>query len=56
MPGRTTEHVARPAINGEWLRPRTSSGNATVDIRLPSIDIDELAIMTRITVNRRAIG
>jgi len=39
-------NATRPVIKGDLLRCRTNIGKATVDILVPSIDIDEPNIRT----------
>src|SRR5712691_2405033 len=47
MLGAMAANSTRPVISGELLRCRTSIGNATVDIRLPNIEMDEPPIKIR---------
>jgi hypothetical protein len=47
MLGAMAANATRPVMNGDLLRCKTSIGKATVDILVPSIDIDEPNIRSR---------
>jgi hypothetical protein len=47
MLGAIAANATRPVINGELFICRTSIGKATVDILVPSIEIDEPNIRSR---------